>query len=477
MGERRKISGLDTGGAEPPPLLGWRGVVPALVAGVLLCWPMWLTGADFVFYDTRNYFLAGREIWTILGRAAGWGADAVAAAPEGTGGGAARFGRSLVYSGLAYPLLALGGAAALAVFQGALVVFSVFALIDRTTLAAPRILLAGGLAVAVFCTLPWHVVYLMPDVLGAVLVVFGMALTGPFGTMTGRQKALLTALAILAAGSHYGNMPLAAGIVVVALAVAAATRRLRPATLLAAALVVVVPPAINTVSSAATLEEATPTPLRLPILLARSLADGPARLYLEETCPAGADYAICTAFDGRIPGTIDELLWDEAGVQSLDRATMARIRAEEYGLLLDVLRAYPAAQSWSLARNALRQLTLAGTGQLLAVTDVGTAIARGVPETRDAGGARLQDIFDRITPVATALAALALLALVAAGRVPPGRGGAVFVLAAALAGNALIFGGLSAPVDRYQSRLVWLVPVLLVVILADTAARKRARRG
>jgi hypothetical protein len=36
----------------------------------------------------------------------------------------------------------------------------------------------------------------------------------------------------------------------------------------------------------------------------------------------------------------------------------------------------------------------------------------------------------------------------------------LLVLLAGLAINAVIFGGLSAPVDRYQGRIIWLVPML-----------------
>jgi hypothetical protein len=35
----------------------------------------------------------------------------------------------------------------------------------------------------------------------------------------------------------------------------------------------------------------------------------------------------------------------------------------------------------------------------------------------------------------------------------------------ALLVNAAVYGGLSAPVDRYQSRLAWLVPALLALDL------------
>ena len=43
---------------------------------------------------------------------------------------------------------------------------------------------------------------------------------------------------------------------------------------------------------------------------------------------------------------------------------------------------------------------------------------------------------------------------------------------AGLAIDAVIFGGLSAPVDRYQSRIVWLLPALLAVWYAADRTRE-----
>ena len=41
-----------------------------------------------------------------------------------------------------------------------------------------------------------------------------------------------------------------------------------------------------------------------------------------------------------------------------------------------------------------------------------------------------------------------------------------FLIIAGLIVNAVIFGGLSAPVDRYQSRIVWLLPALWFIHVA-----------
>ena len=49
---------------------------------------------------------------------------------------------------------------------------------------------------------------------------------------------------------------------------------------------------------------------------------------------------------------------------------------------------------------------------------------------------------------------------------------AVLVTLAGLAGNALIFGGLSAPAERYQARVVWCLGLVLLIVIAERSARR-----
>ena len=83
-------------------------------------------------------------------------------------------------------------------------------------------------------------------------------------------------------------------------------------------------------------------------------------------------------------------------------------------------------------------------------------------------------LFDRITPYTALFSAIALLALLFTGRVPREYVPGLLVLAAGLLGNAMIFGGLSSPADRYQARLIWLVPAMLTIVLAAMAGRDEA---
>jgi hypothetical protein len=64
--------------------------------------------------------------------------------------------------------------------------------------------------------------------------------------------------------------------------------------------------------SVAAYNEVSAVPKRFPTLLARSMADGPARWYLDEACPE-AGYRICERIDA-LPRDLGGILWDEDGI-------------------------------------------------------------------------------------------------------------------------------------------------------------------
>ena len=76
--------------------------------------------------------------------------------------------------------------------------------------------------------------------------------------------------------------------------------------------------------------------------------------------------------------------------------------------------------------------------------------------------------------VPVALAGMALLPIIlmmaAAGRASSGAAILAFTVLLALLANAAICGVFSNPVDRYQSRLVWLAPFAAVIALARSRA-------
>jgi hypothetical protein len=229
------------------------------------------------------------------------------------------------------------------------------------------------------------------------------------------------------------------------------------------ALAAVWPPALAAlavlVGSAAVLDGPSVAPRRLPILLARSIEDGPARWHLEEHC-ATERYTVCQMFE-TIPTNVQAVLWGRHGLHKVaSTEQMRRIREEEPVILWRALMEYPLHQSWSLARNTLQQLVLAGGDNLAAGEIVRNPDGHlGVRLDREKGRAAIE-AFAVIGAMGAVAAVLWIAALAARRRLSPSEQDMAVMVAIGLLANAAIFGGLSAPVDRYQGRVVWLLPAL-----------------
>lgn len=218
-------------------------------------------------------------------------------------------------------------------------------------------------------------------------------------------------------------------------------------------------------SEPAAIEGVSLTPNRIPALLARSVGDGPGRWYLQEECDQGATYAVCELFD-TIPDNMHDFLW--VGIGGATDEQMTRIRAEEMGIVLAAFRRYPLEQIGATLTNAGQQFVMIGTSDLWLYTPEDQAKVLNDVRVTGPNSQRNDTLraFDWITLFATGAALLVLVWRVATGRTRHFLTEVVLLVLFALIVNAAIFGGLSAPVDRYQSRLAWLIPALLALDLA-----------
>ena len=469
---------------RPAPLLSPLGMAIALAAALLLGWPMLATGDYLIFADTSSYIRGGEIIWRMItdmlsaggeaGLLPGGGAgDAGGALPAEDGSMKNDRGEPYVVRSFVYSLYTLVSGAAIwpagfAILQAAMTLWMLFALIGPEAARQPRVLAAGFLYLAALTTLPWFTVYLMPDLLAAAVLIYAAILMRRFDDLVPWQRLAIGAITAFAVAAHYGHPPLAAGLLGAVLLWRLVTRRLTLAVFLAGILPVLFSPLANLSASSVALDTPSVAPLRLPILLARSIQDGPARWYLEDACPQ-ADLVFCEAFGEEIPWGIDAFLWREGGIDSLTPEQMAGIRDEEYEILWRAFLAYPVEQSVSLFGNTAKQIVRVGTGGIRAARYDGTGFDREAAPPR---AEPVIDVFDTVTPVATWAAVALLAGLALSGRLTRGQ---IEVVAAVIAGlllNAVIFGGLSAPVDRYQSRVIWVLPALAGIYLADWLGRR-----
>ena len=202
---------------------------------------------------------------------------------------------------------------------------------------------------------------------------------------------------------------------------------------------------------------------RFPLALSRSVVDGPARWYLQRECVVPR-YAVCEVFGTKIPFGTNEFLFDKTGLKG--RATpeqMDRIRAEEAEIVFRAAMAYPGTELQRVLTKTVKQLVRFSPENTQFNERVVIGVG-GVPQTVTISDQKPTAV--RALEIATVLGLVAsLLWLIAnASRLRRGDVAALALLSAGLVGNAFVCVAFSALSDRYQERVIWLVPLLILII-------------
>ncbi|NWG47197.1 MAG: hypothetical protein HXY25_11710 [Alphaproteobacteria bacterium] len=482
--------GIAGAGEQPLKTLAGRPAIVFSAFAILLLWPTVLDGSPLMFFDSGAYYSTGakavKAIFALLSAGPGGGSEADGAlASDG-----AFSLRSIAYPVFAYVTsLTPIGLWGPVLVQSAVVTWLIFLLIGPAgrqamgagtdPLAALRVFGPVLAVIALASSLPWFASYFMPDVFAGVVVMVGLVIAYRGSELKLWEASFLVLIGAMAVASHHSHIPLA---LVVGLFAAGALivdqRRLPPVPLAAAALPLVLALGFNMAVSMIAFNTPSATPKRLPVLLARSIEDGPARWYLSEHC-ADRKFTICEIYD-EFPQNAASVLFGEGGLRS--RATdrqMDQIRAQEIDLLVEVLKTYPLQQAWSFGRNALSQLFSFGTNDFR---------WSRIRLERDPPKLWLVDYFDSpdrffldlmgVVHYLTVIASLGFFVyLFRKDRLLAGRRN-WYLLLVAFAGigiNALVCGGLSAPTDRYQARLIWVLPVLAGLFWLERRSAPKAR--
>lgn len=332
---------------------------------------------------------------------------------------------------------------------------------------------ATVLILALLTTAPWFGSFAMPDILGAAAVLSMVLYFVYLGKLNLFEKLSIAAITAFAVTAHPANV-----LLVAALAGIGGLERLirdfranRPfavATYSWAAAPLVLGIGSILMISLIGFGEASVAPKRYPFALARSVADGPGLWHLEKHCDT-YHYAVCEVFD-EIPKGVGEFLWEETGLRY--RATpeqLDRIRAEEMTIVARAAREYPMAQLRRAVRNTYEQIIRVGIpgirlGEKLQRAENGVwRISKSDPKN-----AGLIKILEKIQ-ISVIYASLAILAYLVFWRrsTNANERRVIALIAAALLANAIICGVLSGPADRYQGRLIWLLPLVTVVLTAS----------
>ncbi|MBK6008573.1 hypothetical protein JJB11_20930 [Ramlibacter ginsenosidimutans] len=405
-------------------------------------------------------------------------------------------GRSVYYGALVYLGFLTGGLWLTVLVQAAMVVGLLYLLLRRVWGLGRGACLAIVAALAVVSPLGLYTGLLMPDLFaGLAILCFGL-LCVYWDRLTRGERWAVGGLLLFGLVAHTSHVAVAAGLLVLALA-ARLMRRWRALPL--AGLVAVAVCLLGAVAAEKAFDFAVQKvvgapPLRLPHPMARLIDEGPGTTFLRSHCP-DAGYAACQ-FVGNYPTYWEDFLFSadpaKGAFALADPATKRRISDEQMRFLFDVLRDQPVAVLKGFATDTLRQLThfrvdVAGvsTPQLRMYQGrVPPSVYAGLLASRTLDAPGTDDVIT-VTTYASVIAAL-LLAVALAGRrlqgsaraagpaLPQRFGEFASVVVAGILVNAVVCATLASPLDRFQSRVMWLLPLLA---LAGVAFALQARRS
>lgn len=440
----------------------WLVLAAGIVCVTLLIVPALWNGFPILFPDTGGYLARPFEGTLELGRSALYGAFLATGIPFD-------FWLNVIA-------------------QAAMCVWLIALTLRTHGLPGAGILLVTVAALCVITGLPWYAGTLIPDIFVSAAILALYLLVFRSDRLRRWEMVALGAVIAGAIASHMGTLALCLGLIVCVAGWAFVRKRLRSnwpkPRLLAASLAVAGGLLLAPLSNLVIAGEFAFTPGGESFVFGRLVQDGIIDQYLEDRCP-DPDIKLCP-YRKDVPETADEWLWGSGNL--LGELGGWRSYADEARFIIfDSLQRYPLLHLEMAATTTLKQLALMKTEVSLVKDWMAPAIGtlrELVPDMMPRIMAARQqaepfpELLARFNTihVATAMASLALLIgmLVFArqGLVPPETLMMAGLVLTALLINAAICGIFSNPVDRYQSRILWLAPFAVAIALGTRTRRR-----
>ena len=335
-------------------------------------------------------------------------------------------------------------------------------------------------------SLSWFVSLVLPDILGPVLYLSIYLLVFARETLSRTERVMVVLIAWWAVASHATHLMLAAGICILLALLLVLRRQLmyrRSRAVGEVAMIVLLATAAQVALHTYLYGEPSLNGDRPPFLMARIIADGPGRWYLEQHC-AEAKLAICDHVHD-LPDNSDDFIWGANGIwQRADEATRKRFSQEEIPFVLATLRAYPREQLSKSAASFGQQLMAFGLWDLDANAWVLEEFDHVLPggrsrylQSRQARNALPLEFFTSLQnwTVIASLVVIGAFTLLMRRRRPLRLVGLSVVLVSMVIANAFVTGALSTVEDRYQSRVIWLLSLLAGLFVLEWLGQRPRR--
>lgn len=406
-------------------------------------------------------------------------------------------GRSVYYGVLLYAGDLIGGFWFTVSVQALIVSYVIFFLFVKCLSLSLRSFLFSICLIALFSTAPFYVGLLMPDIFAAVTILTSAILLLFWPKMTTLEHIMMATLLAFSIMCHTSHLLLCACIVSVYIFVSSFTK-LRSTNFRVAAIATVAiclfsgalaELAFNRVVS----DVLGFAPIRPPFITARLIDLGPGLKYLVANCPAHP-LAVCGFLD-RLPQMADTFLWSQSADNSVfataPTSTKVALGNEQFLFFVHVLMFDPLGVLFAALRAASSQLITCGLSEFHYCADCSTLNIADLP-ARYQTTIRETLSYRNIWPIAAFTRIDAIVVVISVGLIV-GIGGkhkllcfgqmqsGIFavmgVIVTGLISNAIICGLFSTIHDRYQARVVWLLPCLAMAMLCSEVLRRDREYG
>jgi hypothetical protein len=444
-----------------------------LVASLVMLWPALYNGYPLLYPDSISYLQQGRPV-----------ARALFLRQFSPSYG----GRSLIYSVGILPLhwniTPWPVVICNALVTAYILWLVVRSLLPRQTLAAYFVLVVP---LSLLTGLGWFVGWIMPDIFGPVLYLAVYLLVFAKETLPRVERLTVVLIAWWAVASHVTHLILAGGLCVLLVAVLIVAGQPTRRALRAVgpvAMIGLLAAGAHVSLHAYLYGEPSLSGKRPPFVMARMIADGPGKRYLQQQCPR-RHVEICAHLHD-LPDNVADFLWRADGIwQSASPEQQERMRNEEMPVVVGTLRAYPREELRVSASHFWEQLHtfgLWGYGPrpwILAMVD--TVLQGGRARylrSRQAQEALPAEFFTSVQDwtVIGCVIVIACWAVFVRQWWSPRVIGLTAIIVFVVVANAAVTGVLSNVEDRYQARVIWLVPLLAGVLVLTWLDRRHPPR-
>lgn len=493
------------------------GIILVLtVSALALSWPALVNGSGFYFQDTTAYIRsADAVVVQLTGQTSIW-SDRLelyqpshsltsVAEPQSSVSGSdstelisrkpthpVLLGRSIYYGLGIYPFVTLMGDIGVVLFHAMLVVicfYLAFVGLGGLRKAATAWLFGSVILLSVVTPVAYSTSLLMPDILAGCASILGIVAIVGWRRLLTIERIALACVLVFSALSHSSHILL---LFVLLAAILPASRFFVGEYKHAAVLLIF---AIlsgfagDALFSAAISHQLGDRPIRPPFLTARLIDAGPGLTMLDSLC--GSKKFEACRFRERMPNDSDTLLWSKDkrdGVFAAEsHAVQRRLSKEDFAFAVASLKHDPIGTISVTAFASLRQLTMVkmdtfnaplGEGSSDAFAGLPRPVQERISDSRYVYRSMPVAMVEALTPISILIAASYLIIIAIRKRSKADKVGHNFMLAASLAillviANATITGALSKPHNRYNIRIVWIIPLFALVIPSVRYSRRR----